>query len=162
MRSSVKGFSVNRLVSNGLLLGVVLSSAACVARGQYDRVLNEYHSENQARRQLEEELLRKNADLDNMEGEIASHGSQLSEAERARRLADQRAGELEGQLADAKRRMPQIDGVKIFESDGGLVFLMENHVLFTSGSTKIGTTGQTVLMAVAKTIISQGYDQIRI
>lgn len=145
-----------RLVSLGL---VVLTSAGCVARSQYDRLVTEYHSENQARVQLESELAR-------AEAENSELRSQLQEANSARNAATSRVGELEGELAaartEAEQAMLSIPDVEVFDTRDGFAFRMASELLFDSGSDQVKDSGKTALNQIAKEIISKGYQAVRI
>jgi len=118
-------------------------------------LVTEYHSENQARVQLESELARLDSESSTLRG-------QLQSAESARSAQAQRLAELEAMLADAQESMASIPDVDIFRTESGFAYRMASELLFDSGSTQIRKQGQAALNEIAKEIISKGYSKVRI
>ena len=147
-----------RLTSLGaatLLLG------ACVARSDYDRLVQEYHSENQARVQLETQLNRRDGEEAGLRSQLNLSESALAEANENQRLSASRIAELEGVLQDAENATT-IEGVDVFMTAGGFAYRIGNDLLFDSGSTKVKKRGRQALQEIAQQIISKGYETVRI
>lgn len=163
--SQVSGSAIGwtRLVGAGV---AALLVSSCVARSQYDRVVTEYHSENQARLQLEGELSRRESESNALRAKLdASHG-QLTDAEQARASSLGRIQELERLLEEARmaaeNSMKEIDGAEIFRTKDGFAYRLKSELLFDSGSTKIKESGKGALQKIAQEILRQGYDDVRI
>lgn len=152
-----------QVIQRGWYVGMLLV-AGCVSRGQYDRVLAEYHGENQMRRQLETQVDQRNSEISGLNAQLSSKDSLLSTSEEARQASESRVAQLEQALKDAQKQMETtgIEGVDIFRTADGLMFRMDNLILFDSGSTAIKESGKQVLLNIAKQCVSKGYREIRI
>ncbi len=153
---------MNRVKHRGWSLLSLLVAGGCVSRGQYDRVLAEYHGENQLRRQLEQEMDRRNAEISGLSAQLSSKDSQITVAEEARVVSESRVAQLEQALKDAQKQMASIEGVDVFRTADGLMYRMENQLLFDSGSTAIKESGKQVLLNIGRQITTKGYSEIRI
>lgn len=152
---------MTRVKQHGWYLGLLLV-AGCVSKGQYDRVLTEYHGENQMRLQLEQQVKSRNSEMAGLNAQISSKESQLTVAEEARLASDSRVAQLEAALKDAQKQMDSIEGVDVFRTADGLMYRMDNEVLFDSGSTAIKESGRQALLSISKQINGKGYTEVRV
>ncbi len=149
--------TVARLVTGG---AVAMALTGCVVpRAQYDRLVTEHHSANQARVRLESELAKR-------EGEVAELRGTLNDDARTSADSEARIHQLEQALQEAQSRLAgpfgDIEGLSLVANSEGFTILMQDKLLFDSGSTTIKQDGQSALSVVAREIVSNGYDQVRI
>ena len=145
-------------------LGVLCLTAGCmIPRAQYDRLVTEYHSENQARIKLESELARREAELAQAQADLSAAESR---ADSVGRDSQARIAQLEKALNDAKASMASpygdIEGLSIIGTNEGFTILMQDKLLFDPGSTAIRKDGQDALARIAKEIVSSNYQEVRI
>ena len=142
----------------------LLGGSSCVSRSQYDRLVTEYHAENQARLNAERELTRREGELSQIEGELSSARNRADEIGTD---AQARIAQLQKALEDAERRMnpfgaTAIEGVSFLPAEDGFRILVEDKLLFDSGSADLKSSGKSALERIGKEIVSRGYDQVRI
>lgn len=153
--------------SKWLSLAPLLFAAACVVpQARYDRLQTEYHAENQARRQLEDEVQRKDGEVSDLRSKVNEKDSTLSEMQKTADEDKSRIAQLEKALADAQKAMVGTpegqNGVEVYRDREGIVYRMSEQLLFDSGSTEIRESGKKALSKIAAQIKEKSYPEIRI
>ena len=150
-----------RWVGAGSLL--LMTSACLVPQAQYDRLVTEYHSENQARVKLEAELARMENEASELHTRLNSAESSLAESGR---MSQERINQLENALAEAQSVLnspfAEYDGINIVGTAEGFTILMQDKLLFDVGSTNLREGGKDALRLIAQEIINSGYNEVRI
>ena len=144
------------------LVALTMWTSGCVTRAQYDRLVTEYHSENQARVQREAEVQAVQAEKLNLEDELRSREAQLAALQNARSASEERINELERALGEAQSRFTPGEGVEVFATRDGFAWRLQDKLLFDSGSTEIKEGGRKALNDIAKEILASGYKEVRI
>lgn len=147
-----------------LCAGALLSGSSCVSRSQYDRLVTEYHAENQARVRAESELGEAEARYSQMESQLRNAQGRADEVGTE---AQARIAQLQQALADAERRLnpfgnEALDGVTFLPAEDGFRILVEDKLLFDSGSTDLKSQGKAALDRIGKEIVAHGYQEVRI
>jgi chemotaxis protein MotB len=141
----------------------MLLAAGCVSQERYDKLVTEYNSENQARRQLEDVVARRDGELSDLKSMQAQKDEQLSSLQQSSEQDKAKIAQLQAALDDAKKNMgSSADGVEIIPTIDGFAYRIQDKLLFESGSTKISEAGKSTLLKVAKEITEKGYKDVRI
>jgi chemotaxis protein MotB len=153
--------------SKWLSLSPLLFAAACVVpQARYDRLQTEYHAENQARRQLEDEVQRKDGEVSDLRSKVNEKDSSLTELQKTTEEDKQRIAQLEKALNEARAAMGTTpegqNGVEVYRDKEGLVYKVSDQLLFDSGSTDIREAGKKALAKIAAQIKEKNYPEIRI
>ncbi len=143
-----------------LLLGTVLTSAltsSCVSQQEYDdakdlatQYQREWHGEQTKVATLTEELERLRSEL--RAGKVVS----LKDAGHDKSFA-QRMNELQSRIDGLGRPMKDIER---FDVDGGYVLMIQDKVLFASGSAEVGSDGRGALLDLAADIQASTHGRI--
>jgi chemotaxis protein MotB len=154
-------------MSKWLSLAPLLFAAACVVpQSRYDRLQTEYHAENQARRQLEDEVQRKDGEVSDLRSKANEKDSALSELQKTTEDDKVRISQLEKALEEARKGMGATpegqNGVEVYRDREGIVFRMSDQLLFDSGSTEIRDAGKKAIAKIAAQIKEKNYPEIRI
>lgn len=144
------------------LVPLVVAAGCVVPQSRYDRLATEYHAENQARRQLEDEVQRRDGEMSDLRSQNAQKDSTLSALEQESASSKERIAQLEQALKDAKAGSGMQDGVDVFRTPDGFAYSIADKLLFDSGSTEIRDGGKKALLQIAKEIQDKGYKQVRI
>ena len=150
----------------GSAMGVALlalSSASCVSRAQYDRLVTEYHSESQARNHAESDLAELELTADELRHRTEAAEQRASRSgEDSQRRIDELQRRLSAAQAGVKSSLAGAEGVQVLPTEDGFRILVADHLLFDSGSTSIRTDGKAALNKIARDILSKGYQEVRI
>jgi chemotaxis protein MotB len=153
-------------MSKWISLSSLVFSAACVVpQSRYDRLQTEYHAENQARRQLEDEVQRKDGEVSDLRGQVNEKDSQNTELQKASAADKERIAQLQKALDDARAGMGpagESDGVTVFRTSEGFGYSLAESLLFDSGSTEIKSGGKSALKKIAASLKEKKYSDIRI
>jgi chemotaxis protein MotB len=147
------------------LSSLVFASACVVPQSRYDRLQTEYHAENQARRQLEDEVQRKDGEVSDLRGQFNEKDSQYNELQKLSAADKERIAQLQKALDDAQKGMGtgvEADGVTVVQTDQGFAYRVEDQLLFASGSTEIRDQGKAALKKIAAQLKEKHYANIRI
>lgn len=148
------------------LSSLVFASACVVPQSRYDRLQTEYHAENQARRQLEDEVQRKDGEVSDLRGQFNEKDSQYNELQKLSAADKERIAQLQKALDDAQKTFPvgegSSDGVTVFRTESGFGYSLAESLLFDSGSTEIKSGGKSALKKIAANLKEKKYADIRI
>jgi len=154
---------MNGTIAKSACLGLMaLTTAACVSRAQYDRLITEYHSENQARVMAEEELAGLRGTLDEYELRAMTAEERAASAGQE---SQSRLVQLEQALQEARSQVERYSssgGITVLPSEDGFRILVDDNLLFASGKKELKTDGKAALNKIAKDILSKGYQEVRI
>lgn len=153
-----------RIVKVVGLLPLVVAAGCVVPQSRYDRLQTEYHAENQARRQLEDEVQRRDGDLSAMRSKLAEKDSSLTALEQDAAQSKERIAQLEQALKDAQAATPSSDtgDIQIVRTPDGFAYRIADKLLFDPGSTEIRENGRKALLTIASEIKDKGYTAVRI
>ena len=146
-------------------LALALLATGCVSQSRYDKLVTEYNSEMQARRQLEDEISRHQGHLSDLNTQLASKDEAYSQLATTAQADRARIAELESALEAARKSFPVDnagDGVEVFQTRDGFAYRIADSLLFASGSTDIREAGKKALMTIAREITEKGYKAVRI
>jgi len=147
------------------LSSLVFASACVVPQSRYDRLQTEYHAENQARRQLEDEGQRKDGEVSDLRGQVNEKDSQYNDLQKMSAADKERIAQLQKALDDAQKPFPAdgtSDGVTVFRTIDGFGYSLAESLLFDSGSTEIKSGGKAALKKIATSLKEKKYADIRI
>ena len=154
--------------SSGLASGIgaaalLLVASGCVSQQKYDRLVSEYSTENQARRQLEDEIQRRDGEMSDLRGAVAEKDQKVTELTALSSEDKARIEQLKQALADATKSFGDTpEGVEVFREANGFAYRIADQLLFDSGSTDIRDAGKKALLQIAKEIVEKGYKDVRI
>lgn len=147
------------------LSSLVFASACVVPQSRYDRLQTEYHAENQARRQLEDEVQRKDGEVSDLRGQFNEKDSQYNELQKLSAADKERIAQLQKALEEARVGMGpagESDGVTVFRTAEGFGYSLAESLLFDSGSTEIKSGGKAALKKISANLKEKKYADIRI
>jgi len=146
------------------LAPLVVAAGCVVPRSQYDRLQTEYHAENQARRQLEDEVQRRDGDMTDLRSQLRSRESAYSALEQDAAQSKERIAELQSALTAAQKQLEPLSGgdVEVLRTREGFVYRIADQLLFDPGSTEIREGGRKALLLIAKEIVEKGYKAVQI
>jgi flagellar motor protein MotB len=147
------------------VLALALLATGCVSQSRYDKLVTEYNSEMQARRQLEDEISRHQGHMSDLNTQLASKDEAYSQLATTAQADRARIAELEGALSAAQKSFPvenSGDGVEVFQTNEGFAYRIADSLLFASGSTDIREAGKKALLTIAREINEKGYKTVRI
>lgn len=147
------------------LSSLVFASACVVPQSRYDRLQTEYHAENQARRQLEDEVQRKDGEVSDLRGQFNEKDSQYNELQKLSAADKERIAQLQKALEEARVGMGpagESDGVTVFRTTKGFDYSLAESLLFDSGSTEIKSGGKAALKKISANLKEKRYADIRI
>jgi chemotaxis protein MotB len=155
-------------ISKWMSLSPLLFAAACVVpQARYDRLQTEYHAENQARRQLEDEVQRKDGEVSDLRSKVNEKDTNLAELQKTADEDKTRIAQLETALKEAQKAFPsgggaESDGVTVFRTNEGFAYSIADKLLFSPGSTEISEGGKKALAKIATQIKEKSYPAVRI
>jgi len=154
-------------ISKLLSLAPLVVAAGCVVpQSRYDRLATEYHAENQARRQLEDEVQRRDGEMSDLKGQLRDKNDAYSALEQDAAQSKEQLARLSKELEDARKNMAASglgEGIEILPGkDGSLTYRVADKLLFDSGSVDIRENGKKALLQIAKQIMDKHYQNIRI
>ena len=147
------------------LSSLVFASACVVPQSRYDRLQTEYHAENQARRQLEDEVQRKDGEVSDLRGQFNEKDSQYNELQKLSAADKERIAQLQKALEEARVGMGpagESDGVTVFRTAEGFGYSLAESLLFDSGSTEIKSESKAALKKISANLKEKRYADIRI
>jgi len=147
------------------LVPLLLAAACVVPQSRYDRLQTEYHAENQARRQLEDEVQRKDGEVSDLRSQYNEKDSAYSELQKTSAADRERIAQLEAALKDAQKGFPEgdaVDGVSVFPTREGFAYSLADKLLFDPGSISIREGGKAALKKIAAQLNEKHYLDIRI
>jgi len=147
------------------LSSLVFASACVVPQSRYDRLQTEYHAENQARRQLEDEVQRKDGEVSDLRGQFNEKDSQYNELQKLSAADKERIAQFQKALEEAWVGMGPVgesDGVTVFRTAEGFGYSLAESLLFDSGSTEIKSGGKAALKKISANLKEKRYADIRI
>jgi chemotaxis protein MotB len=147
------------------LVPMLLVGACVVPQARYDKLQTEYHAENQARRQLEDEIQRKDGEVSDLRAQYNEKDSAYSELQKTSAADKERIAQLEAALKDAQKGFEgpgEVDGVKVVRTNEGFAYIVADKLLFDPGSTRISEAGKSALKKIASQINEKHYPDVRI
>jgi chemotaxis protein MotB len=139
------------------LLGAASVLASCVTQDQYDRStdLAKFHQDQNYQLDLENQRLREeNAALKAQVQDAYTRGLQEAGYDKE---AQARIDELQARIAELDR---PLEDVETFRVEGGYVTMIQDSLLFDSGSADLGEAGKKALAGIATDILKNPYDKI--
>ena len=147
------------------IIVVPVFAAACRPQSRYAGS-RPSHAENQARRQLEDEVQRKDGEVSDLRGQVNEKDSQYSDLQKTSAADKERIAQLQKALDDAQKPFPanegSSDGVTVFRTNDGFGYSLAEKLLFDSGSTEIKAGGKAALKKIAASLKEKNYADIRI
>ena len=137
------------------LLGLALL-ASCVSQGKYDETLESAKRYQTQVHDLSQYVAQLEARSEQLKGELALSQVEVLEAGFDTRI-EHRMGELQEMLNTLGR--PPGD-VERFDVEGGYVYMVQDKVLFASGSAEVGAEGQKALAQVASEIAALPHGRV--
>jgi chemotaxis protein MotB len=148
------------------LVPLFLVAGCVVPQSRYDRLATEYHAENQARRQLEDEVQRRDGEMTDLKSALQTKKDEYSALEQDAAQSKEQLAKLQKELEEAKKGLTANgigEGVEILPGpDNSLTYRVADQLLFDSGSTDIRENGKKALLQIAKQIMDKHYQNIRI
>ncbi|MCA9000930.1 MAG: OmpA family protein [Planctomycetes bacterium] len=130
---------------------------SCVSQEQYHRAVDlaeVYQDENH---RLESELALLQRERDSLESEVRSQEASFLQGGGDAEHYEDRISQLQDQLKNLGRAPKDIER---FDVDGGYVYMIQDKVLFDSGSSEIGDKGKQALIALANKIKGEAHGRI--
>lgn len=148
--------TAGRFVAGLLLSGL---AASCVTQDQYQQAVNLaelYQDENVS---LEAQLAAMRGEMDSLSSEVRLREADWLKSGGAAGGSDyeQRISDLQSQL-EGLGRAPQ--DIERFDVDGGYVYMIQDKVLFASGSAEMGGDGREALTELARKISAEPHGRI--
>lgn len=131
-------------------------AAACVSPRQYDEAVSLAKSYQTQLHDLERQMADLDAQNRRLESQLRSGQVGLLESGFTDDV-EQRVSELQRLIDDLGRPPGDIER---FDVDGGYVYMIQNKILFASGSAEIGADGRTALLGLAKEISAAPHGRI--
>jgi|SRR5688572_6341656 len=160
MRMAISGKSF----SLALGLAVLVAPGCMVPQSRYDRLATEYHAENQARRQLEDEVQRRDGEMNDMRSQLRDKETTVSALEQETAQSKERIAQLQKALEEAKAVLPDNENgdIDLYRTSTGFAYRIKDQLLFDTGSAAIREAGKKALLTIAKEIKDKGYTAVRI
>ncbi len=143
-----------RFLSFGLL---ALLGTSCVSNDQYQRAVDLAEMYQDKNHRLESELALIQGQRDSLENEVRSQEASFLEGGGMEDNYEDRISQLQDQLSNLGRAPKDIER---FDVDGGYVYMIQDKVLFDSGSSEIGAKGKQALMTLANKIKADSHGRI--
>lgn len=149
------------------LVPLLLAGACVVPQSRYDRLQTEYHAENQARRQLEDEVQRKDGEVSDLRSQYNEKDSAYNDLQKTSAADKERIAELEKALGDARKSIEGAggvggDGIQVVRTDTGFAYILAEKLLFDPGSTVVREGGKSALKKISQQLNEKHYREIRI
>jgi len=130
-----------------LLFAVVCAtSSACVTQRQYDDAVEFGRNQQTLLHEREQQIAQLEAERDRLRREMAANGvSALSEAGYGGDL-ESRLSELQSKIDALGRPMGDIERIEV---DGGYILLVQDRILFGSGSSDLSDEGRKTIQKIA-------------
>ncbi len=143
-----------RLICVGLLTAML---ASCVSQEEYQRAVDLAEMYQDDKHDLEKEVARLNRMRDNLEGEVRS--AEASFLQNGGTAVDYEAelNALQSQLQNLGRAPKDIER---FDVAGGYVYMIQDKVLFESGSAEINAKGKGALVELTNKIKGEPHGRI--
>lgn len=139
------------------LVGAASVLASCVTQDAYDRATDLAKFEQDKSRQMELEnqrLIEENAALNAQVQDAYTRGLQEAGYDKE---AQARIDELQARIAELDRPLKDVE---TFRVEGGYVTMIQDSLLFASGSADLGADGKKALQGIAASILNNPYDKI--
>jgi len=144
-------------------LGLVLvASAGCVTRSQFDRLRIEHESLKTDHTELEKLVQRRDQEVGELRGQLALANDEKDLARQDLDQASARSSLLEEELRKIRADMTSFPGVEIWRTADGIAFRLKDEILFDSGSHVIKQQGKSALAAVCREIQQGRFSEVRI
>ncbi|HPF14846.1 MAG: OmpA family protein [Planctomycetes bacterium] len=143
-----------RLIGVGLMTAML---ASCVSQEQYQRAVDLAEQYQDKTHKLEAELARLQRQRDSLEGEVRSQEASYLQAGGSDVDYEAKISQLQEQLQNLGRAPKDIER---FDVDGGYVYMIQDKVLFDSGSAEIGAKGKSALIELANKIKGEPHGRI--
>ncbi len=143
-----------RFLSFGLL---ALLGTSCVSNDQYQRAVDLAEMYQDKNHRLESELALIQGQRDSLENEVRSQEASFLQNGGDQADYEDRISQLQDQLMNLGRAPKDIER---FDVDGGYVYMIQDKVLFDSGSSEIGTKGKAALITLANKIKGDAHGRI--
>ncbi|MBL4769857.1 MAG: OmpA family protein [Planctomycetes bacterium] len=143
-----------RLLCVGLLATL---GTSCVSQDQYQRAVELGETYQDQNHRLEAELALMQRQRDSLESEVRSQEASFLESGGVDDNYEDRISQLQDQLMNLGRAPKDIER---FDVDGGYVYMIQDKVLFDSGSSQIGAKGKQALIKLATKIKSEAHGRI--
>ena len=135
-----------RLVGLGLLTAFCVS---CVTQEEYQRAVDLAEMYQDEKHDLEKEVARLSRMRDNLEGEVRSAEASFLQNGGDTTNYEAELNALQDQLKNLGRAPKEIER---FDVDGGYVYMIQDKVLFESGSAEISAPGKSALIELVGNI----------
>jgi chemotaxis protein MotB len=143
-----------RVLCVGLLASL---GTSCVSQDQYQRAVDLGEMYQDKNHRLESELALMQRQRDSLESEVRSQEASYLQNGGDQEDYENRISELQEQLRNLGRAPKDIER---FDVDGGYVYMIQDKVLFDSGSSDIGAKGKEALIALANKIKGESHGRI--
>jgi len=143
-----------------LLFAVVcVTSSACVTQRQYDDAVEFGRNQQTLLHEREQEIARLEAERERMRREMAANGvSALTDAGYGGDL-ESRLSELQSKIDGLGRPMGDFERIEV---DGGYVLLVQDRILFASGSSDLSDEGRKTIQKIADEIDKAPHGRLQI
>ncbi|MFT7678024.1 MAG: flagellar motor protein MotB [Planctomycetota bacterium] len=152
----LKSNQVGRLTSAILLCGL---SASCVSQDQYSQAVDLAQIYQDSNHDLEAQLAAMRGEMDRLESEGRVREADWLRSGGAGSGTDYEAriSQLQEQL-EGLGRAPQ--DIERFDVDGGYVYMIQDKVLFASGSADVASAGNSALVELARKISAEPHGRV--
>lgn len=137
----------------------VFVSSACVTQRQYDDAVEFGRNQQTLLHEREQQIAQLEAERDRLRRDMAANGvSALSEAGYGGDL-ESRLSELQSKIDGLGRPMRDIERIDV---DGGYVLLVQDRILFASGSSELSDEGRKPIQSVADEIEKAPHGRLQV
>ncbi len=143
-----------RLVGCGMIAALL---ASCVSQDEYQRAVDLAELYQDRNHELEAEMARLANQRDALEGEVRSQEASFLQAGGNTADYEAKISALQDQLQNLGRAPKDIER---FDVDGGYVYMIQDKVLFDSGSAEVGAKGIAALNELAAKIKGEPHGRI--
>ena len=143
-----------RWIGWGLLTAML---ASCVSQDEYQRAVDLAEMYQDRNHTLEAEMARLTHQNDSLEGEVRSQEASFLQAGGGTTDYEAKISALQDKLANLGRAPKDIER---FDVDGGYVYMIQDKVLFDSGSAEIGEKGIAALNELTAKIKNEPHGRI--
>jgi chemotaxis protein MotB len=131
----------------------------CVTQRQYDDAVEFGRNQQTLLHEREQRIAQLEADLERLKRDMAANGvSMLSEAGYGGDL-DARLSELQSKIDGLGRPMGDIERIEV---DGGYVLLVQDRILFASGSADLSEEGRKTILKIADEIEKAPHGRLQV
>ncbi len=146
-----------RWTFTGACLAGVMLTSSCATQQQYDEAIANWKNEQNQRIAAEDRAANLEQENSTLQAQLRQDQKQALNATYGDAMS--RLAELQKQLAERQSEGP-IRDIERIPLEGGYAFVIQDKVLFASGSAEISPEGKTALKGLADQINSQAHGRI--